>query len=247
MHDFHYQPARDIGLNAAHAATSPWREQGLASALAQRCFGVACVLYLRLFHRMAVHGSEHFPKPPFLLIANHASHLDALVLWAALPAGLRTRARPLAAGDVFFPKPVRAVASAAMLGAFPVWRGRGARHTWEVYRQRLTEEKLVYILFPEGKRSRTGAMDAFKSGWATLLADVAKEAQNPSEAVPVVPCWIDGAFAALRPETKLPRPEKIRLFVGKPLMFPQVPDSREGWEEVAEQCKMAVAGLEPGK
>ena len=48
-------------------------------------------------------GREHLPAaPPFVLCANHASHLDALALAAPLRLDLRDRVFALAAGDVFF-------------------------------------------------------------------------------------------------------------------------------------------------
>ncbi|MEY4512964.1 MAG: hypothetical protein RLZZ450_5086, partial [Pseudomonadota bacterium] len=34
-----------------------------------------------------------------IYFANHSSHLDSLVLWAALPPALRARVRPAAARD----------------------------------------------------------------------------------------------------------------------------------------------------
>src|SRR6516162_3647568 len=63
--------------------------------------------WLGLFHRLTIHGQENWPvAPPFVLVANHSSHLDTLVLAAALPSQLRAHLRPLAAADVFFRTPL---------------------------------------------------------------------------------------------------------------------------------------------
>jgi 1-acyl-sn-glycerol-3-phosphate acyltransferase len=59
---------------------------------------------------------------PFVLAANHCSHLDALVLDSALKPRHRERAFPMAAGDVFFQTKAISVFSAIMLNALPMWR-----------------------------------------------------------------------------------------------------------------------------
>ena len=51
--------------------------------------------------------------------------------------------------------------------------------------------------------------------------------------VPVVPCYLDGAFAALKPNQKLPRPSKIKLTIGRPMVFTSVNNDRPGWEQIA--------------
>src|SRR5207247_969021 len=102
-------------------------------------------------HRLQVTGGEHLPKSaPFILIGNHASHLDAIVLGSPLPWKLQDRVFVLAAGDVFFDSPARSVFSAVVLNAFPVWRGKAGAHALEEMRTRLMEEPCIYILFPEG-------------------------------------------------------------------------------------------------
>ena len=61
-----------------------------------------------------------------IYFANHISHLDTLVLWAALPPGLRTRTRPVAAADYWDAGPLRRHLARSMLGAVLIRRGAGA-------------------------------------------------------------------------------------------------------------------------
>jgi 1-acyl-sn-glycerol-3-phosphate acyltransferase len=90
------------------------------------------------------------------------------------------------------------------------------------------------ILFPEGARSRDGAMKPFKSGIGRIVA---------ATSVPVIPCWIDGAFAAFPPGRWLPRPRKLVVRVGAPLTFADQPADREGCDAVAHRLREAVEAL----
>jgi 1-acyl-sn-glycerol-3-phosphate acyltransferase len=101
-------------------------------------------------------------------------------------------------------------------------------------RARLIEDELVYILFPEGTRSRDGAMGSFRPGLGAFVA---------GSQVPVVPCHIEGAFAAWPAVRRFPRPGKLRLRIGAPLHFADVAQDRTGWAEVAARSEAAVRAL----
>lgn len=239
MDDWKYQPARDQGLDANSSFRSLRRETGLVGATTQLAWRVFIRSYLRLYHRLSVEGLEHIPaKPPFVMIANHASHLDVLVLGAALPWHLRRHAFPIAAGDVFFETPVVSAFSAMMLNALPMWRKKCGSHAMQELRDRLIGDPAIYLLFPEGKRSRDGSMSPFKPGLGMMIAGAP---------VPVVPCFIEGAFHAFRPETRFPKPKPISLRVGPPLVFENVQNEREGWQEIAAKLEAAVVALRDGR
>lgn len=238
MDEWRYQPAKDAGLSAHERTLSLQRESGLVSTITHVAWWLAVRAYLGVYHRLSIEGYENIPaKPPFVLIANHASHLDAIILGAPLPLRLRDRIFPIAAGDVFFEVPVMSIFATGFINALPLWRKNCGPHALKELRQRLVEEPCAYILFPEGGRSRTGEMMRFKPGLGMIIAGTA---------VPVVPCHISGAFEAMRPDTKIPRPRKISIRAGKPLMFDNVENRREGWEEVATRLDAAVRALKPG-
>jgi 1-acyl-sn-glycerol-3-phosphate acyltransferase len=191
--------------------------------------------YFRLYHRMIVEGAGHFPsEPPFVLIANHASHLDALALAAALLSRVCHRVFPIAAGDVFFETPVRSVASALFLNALPMWRRACGSHALVDLRARLVDEPCAYILFPEGGRSLDGRIMPFKAGLGALVAGTA---------VPVILCHLAATFEAFPPGARLPRPRQVRVAVGAGLRFDEVANTREGWHEVAAIAEAAVRRL----
>src|SRR4029077_12261338 len=78
--------------------------------------------YLRAFHRLSVTGLDNLPEPPFVMVANHASHLDILALATVLPARYFERVHPIAADDVFFSSFASSVFAAFAVNAFPLKR-----------------------------------------------------------------------------------------------------------------------------
>jgi 1-acyl-sn-glycerol-3-phosphate acyltransferase len=232
MEEWKYQPAKDLGQPFGQRLKSLKRESGLVGTLFHVVWWGLVRCYLRVFHRYRVRGREHLPKePPFLLVANHASHLDVLVLAALCPYRIRDRVFPIAAGDTFFEKLPVATFAAYALNALPLWRKRCHPRDLEAMRTRLLDEPCVYVLFPEGTRSRNGEMAPFRQGIGALVA---------ASPVPVVPCYLDGAFAALPPHRLIPRPRRITVTLGAPLRFPATPNDKGGWGEVAAQAEAAV-------
>ncbi|MGD9690081.1 MAG: lysophospholipid acyltransferase family protein [Phycisphaerales bacterium] len=233
MTEFKYQPAGDAQLGELGRLSSTRREPGLISATVRQVSASLATAYLRAYHRLEIRGREHIPpEPPLVLVANHASHLDALVLAAALPRALRARVFPLAAGDTFFTGPVLAGLAALVLNALPVWRKRAGPHALADLRERLLASG--FILFPEGTRTRTGEPGKFKPGVGMLVAGTG---------VPVVPCWIEGAFGALPAGARLPRMRKLTLRLGAARRFEAVGNDRAGWERIAAELEEAVRAL----
>ncbi len=235
MEDWQYRPAGDQGMKPADSFRSLRREAGLFGSLTQSAWRVTVRAYLRGYHRLKVEGAEHVPaKPPFVMVGNHSSHLDALTLGVALPWRLRRAVFPIAAGDVFFETPAVALFSAMTLNALPMWRKSCGPHAMQALRDRLIGEPAIYILFPEGTRSRDGNMGRFKPGLGMIVAGAD---------VPVVPCYLHGAFAACPPNTTLPRPRPLHLRIGPPLNFGGLENARAGWLEIASRLETAVAAL----
>ncbi len=235
MDDWRYKPAADAGLAPGESLRSLKRETGLIGSLTQAGWRTLVRAYLLGYHRLEVSGIEHVPKAaPFVMIANHSSHLDAVTLASALPWPLRRSAFPIAAGDVFFETPVASLFSAMMLNALPMWRKRCGSHAMQELRDRLIGEPAIFILFPEGTRSRDGQMGRFKPGIGMIVAGAE---------VPVVPCYLEGAHRAFAPGSSLPRPVPLALRIGPPRTFARVANDRAGWQQIAAELEAAVAAL----
>lgn len=233
-----YEPAHDLGMAPAERWKSLRREPGLGEVIVCHAWWGATRTWLRLRQGLRIEGRERLPaEPPFVIVANHTSHLDALVLGAAVPARLRPRVFPIAAGDTFFETPASAAFAATLLNALPMWRKKCGPHAMEELRARLTGEPCGYLIFPEGTRSRDGTLQRFRPGVGMLVA---------ATPVPVVPCRIEGAFEAWPPTAKRPRGGRVRVRVGEPLRFDGVTNDRSGWDAVASALYAAVASLGPG-
>jgi 1-acyl-sn-glycerol-3-phosphate acyltransferase len=213
------------------------KHQGAVSRAIRGLWWQSLRAYFALFQTITVEGRENLPvAPPFVLVANHQSHLDALLLAWALPAHLRRCVLPLAAGDTFFKTPAARLFFSAAMNALPLWRRHVGRHALGDLRQRLLSQPCGYILFPEGTRSRTGVMGRFRPGVGMLIAGTR---------VPVLPCHIAGTFEALPPQRSIPRQAHLQLRIGKALDFSHLPNHRDAWDEIATDLESTVRSLQP--
>jgi 1-acyl-sn-glycerol-3-phosphate acyltransferase len=151
-------------------------------------------------------GRENIPsRGAAMLVSNHLSHLDVLVLGILLDRPLNYVARSTL---FFFPLGpfIRSV------GAFPIQRdGIGAQGLKETLR-RLKRGGIV-TLFPEGTRTLDGELGELKSGIALLAAKAG---------VPILPAAIAGTFEAWPRSRPLPGPHPIRVHFGRPIPPEQV-------------------------
>jgi 1-acyl-sn-glycerol-3-phosphate acyltransferase len=238
MNRWQYSSAHDLGLQAQQRHCSPHRENDFTENLMRLGWLTSLRLVFKLWNRLEVRGLEHIPaNPPFVITANHSSHLDALVIASVLSLRWRDQISPLAAGDYFFASKTRAGLSAIILNALPIWRQRhqGQRYELGDLRDRLRQQSAIYIVFPEGSRSRDGQIHEFKPGFATLVAGTN---------IPVVPCHLSGSFAALPPDKGVVRPQKIILQIGTPLTFETTANHAVGWRQLCEVVREKTVALQ---
>lgn len=158
-----------------------------------------------------VHGKEHVDdlEGAFVVVGNHSSHLDAPLIIGALPRRLSQYLATGAAADYFFEDWWKALPTSLFFNAFPVDR-KGTRGRKGLAGNLLTDG-IPLLLFPEGTRSRTGAMAPFKPGAAALCI---------SRKVPMVPIALVGAYAAWPYKQNTPprnRPT-VHVVIGRPMM-----------------------------
>jgi len=160
--------------------------------------------------KVRVHGRDHVDnvEEPFIVVSNHSSHLDASLILGALPHRLSKHVATGAAADYFFDKKFKGLTTSLFFNAYPV--ERKGPHTHKGLTGRLLDAGIPLLIFPEGTRSRTGAMGAFKPGVARL---------SISRGVPCIPMALVGAFAAwpynrsIPPTTHPP----VHVVIGHPL------------------------------
>jgi len=97
--------------------------------------------------------------------ANHTSHLDAVVLWSALPAEIRTLTRPVAAKDYWNRGAIRRYMATQVFNALLIDRTEIKVHQSPVdIMIKEIADKYSLIVFPEGGRSSGEEIGEFKSG-----------------------------------------------------------------------------------
>jgi len=235
MENWSYEPAPDLDHSLVERLKRFPREPDLTVYGLRSLGALAIRAWLRGYHRLEIIGSENLPATDsFVMVANHASHLDTLCLLSALPLRKLHRAFPAAAQDYFFVNLPRLAASAVMVNALPFARQVHFRQSLELCRQLLANPGNILILFPEGTRTTTGRMGDFRPGVGALVAGTA---------IPVVPCHLQGAFEAWPKGRVLPRPRSLRLKIGAAQSFSAVPPGKDGAEQISRELQGAVAGL----
>lgn len=143
-----------------------------------------------------------------IYFANHSSHLDALVLWAALPDELRPQVRPVAAldywGSGFKAKVARRFRAVLIKRA----RDNPNEDPLQPLDEALQQGDSL-IFFPEGTRSLDGELQPFKSGLFRLAT------RHPQ--VELVPVYLENLNRILPKGTMLPVPLPGAVIFGAPL------------------------------
>ena len=168
-----------------------------------------------------------------IYFANHQSHIDWVMIWAALPRELRASTRPIAARDYWTATP------------FKHWLTREVFNAVFVTRQRSDDqdplEPLVealrngdsLVIFPEGTRSHRGEPQPFKSGLFHLAE------QFPE--VQLIPVWIDNVQRVMPKGEVVPVPVLCSATFGAPIQLEPGEDKRA----FLERARQAVIALRP--
>lgn len=134
----------------------------------------------RLLYRVTPHFADRLPSGGFLLLPNHLTWVDAIVLQLACPRPIR-----FIVFDAIYRQPL----------LYPIFRCVGAipispKKAKDAVRTavELIEQGEVVCLFPEGELSRSGMLLRLKRGYE-LIARGAK--------CPVVPVWTDQLWGSI--------------------------------------------------
>jgi 1-acyl-sn-glycerol-3-phosphate acyltransferase len=148
-----------------------------------------------------------------IYFANHQSHADLVMIWAALPRELRGITRPIAAKDYWTATPFKQWITTAVFNAVYVERERkGDEDPLQPLADALTQGDSI-ILFPEGTRGHTGDPQAFKAGLYNL-------AQRFPQVV-LVPAWINNIQRLLPKGEVIPVPVLCSVTFGAPIHLDQ--------------------------
>src|SRR3954469_450500 len=169
--------------------------------------------------------------------------MDGPGLLAALPPRWRSRCAPAMGKEMFaahfFPAEHGRLAwvtnslnyylAVLFFNAFPLpQREAGARQTLRYIGELLAAGTSV-LIFPEGRRSETGAIDTFRPGIGMIASRLGAR---------VVPVRIDGLQNVLRVGWRMARPGRVRVAFGRPMRL-----VGDDYEALAQQVEAAVRAL----
>jgi 1-acyl-sn-glycerol-3-phosphate acyltransferase len=158
-----------------------------------------------------------------IYFANHQSHLDWVLIWAALPQELRAHTRPIAARDYWTSSRLKHWITREVFNAVYVSRTRAPvdaeqdQDPLEPLVQALSAGDSL-VIFPEGTRGHASEPAAFKSGLYHLAQ------QFPQ--VPLVPAWIDNVQRVMPKGEVVPVPLLCTVTFGAPLQLQAGEDKR---------------------
>ncbi len=176
-------------------------------------FRVLWAIYLKFtftfYIRLQVKGDFvelYKTQPRLLLISNHASHLDAVSIAAAVPFRYWKDLYISAAKDYWFSNSVFTFFSKHCLGAIPIDRKDRTGESLRLCTTLLTSLPRVWmILFPEGTRSKDGYIQPFKRG-VSLFAERTD--------TPILFLYLEGNNDLWPKGRMIPLPGKLVVHVG---------------------------------
>jgi long-chain acyl-CoA synthetase len=199
----------------------------------------------RLFCPVRVVGRERLAsaRPPLLIVANHVTMIDPVVVLSALPRSLRRvavamdgemlrryRHPSLAASTLErLGGPAAYVLLATLVNVFPLPRKSGFRKSFR-YAGESVERGYGIVVFPEGVRTPNGQMSRFLPGIGLLAQGLR---------LPVLPVLIQGLFALKASGRRIARPGEVSVVFGDPVVY----ERGRSAEEIAKDLERRVAAL----
>ncbi|WAT16911.1 lysophospholipid acyltransferase family protein [Aurantiacibacter sp. MUD11] len=167
-----------------------------------------------------------------IYFANHASHLDTIILCAALPETLRRTTHPVAAADYWGKNALTRFIAKRVLNAVLVERGR-SRDPLAPLREVLERGESL-IIFPEGTRRNDALPSDFKAGIHHLARDFPQ--------AELVPVYLANLARAYPKGAWIPAPISCVANFGEPVAFDQAEDKAD----FLERTRAAVVAMADG-
>lgn len=184
---------------------------------------------VRLLHDLPEDGKRR------IYFANHSSHLDFMVIWAALPARQRAWTRPVAAAEYWEKGPLRRWLSTRVFKAVLIPRDLARMRHEDPMGTMLAalEEGSDLIVFPEGTRSESGALGSFKPGLHHLAS------KRPD--LVLVPVFLENLSRILPKGELLPLPLMGQAVFGPPLAGPADAESKAAFLDRARDAVLQLS------
>jgi 1-acyl-sn-glycerol-3-phosphate acyltransferase len=182
----------------------------LRSVVQMIVFALAIKPFMALFIGLRVRGREHLARSePFILNANHSSHLDTISLMSLFPLSRLRRIRPVAAADYFERNRFVSLFTKTLFNILPIARKNITTENNPLRRMReAIEAGDSLLIFPEGTRGSGEQIGEFRSGVAHLIEKM--------PGVPVVPAYLVNMGRSLPKGEFIPVPFFCEIRIGAP-------------------------------
>lgn len=166
--------------------------------------------------------------------ANHTSHGDFVLIWAALPGALRSRTRPVARADYWQRGAWRRFIAERVFRGVLIAPAAGRHHAFNPLEQMdaALAQGDSLIVFPEGTRNPGGGLLPFKSGLYHLAR------AHPE--VEFIPVWIENLGRVMPKGALIPIPLLCTLCFGQALEI-RPDESKPDFLERARASMLALA------
>ncbi|HEX7436494.1 MAG TPA: lysophospholipid acyltransferase family protein [Caldimonas sp.] len=169
-----------------------------------------------------------------IYFANHQSHFDWVLLWAALPRDLRGVTRPIAARDYWTSSPLKHWITREIFNAVYVSRQRSDdEDPLEPLMEALRHGDSL-VIFPEGTRGHAADPSPFKSG-LYALAQAFPDVQ-------LIPAWIDNVQRVMPKGEVVPVPILCTVTFGAPVAL-RPGEERRAFLDRARAAVMALRAI----
>lgn len=190
----------------------PYEERSAVDRALMGGFGSGIKTLYDTWFDLEVRRPENLPEaPPYLIAANHVSHLDApAILSAVREARGKEAARALhvlGARDYFFDTALKRWFFSTFLNVVPIEREETSLAGLRTVRS-ILEGGESALIFPEGTRSRTGEIQPFKPGLGLIGWELE---------VPIVPVHVAGTHHLLPAGRSVPRRGTVTVTFGAPV------------------------------
>jgi 1-acyl-sn-glycerol-3-phosphate acyltransferase len=166
-----------------------------------------------------------------IYFANHQSHFDWVLIWAALPRDLRATTRPIAAREYWTSSKLKHWITREIFNAVYVSRQRtDDEDPLEPLMQALRNGDSL-VIFPEGTRGNQADPASFKAGLFHLAAAFPQ--------VQLIPAWIDNVQRVMPKGEVVPVPILCSVTFGAPLQL-QPGEDKHAFLDRARQAVMAL-------
>jgi cytidylate kinase len=207
----------------------PAPKQLFAYNFARLVFGTL----LRILGRMEVRRREAVPmKGPLILVSNHESYLDPVVVGCASP---RTPVRFMARDTLWNNRWIAIFNNA--VGTFPVRRGGADRQAWRRFTELVLEGSQV-CFFPEGTRSPDGQLQPANPGAGMLI--------HRCQGATILPVRVFGTHKILNRDRGFQGFHKVRVAFGSPVDLTEEwkqEGSRELFQSMSDKMMAGIAAI----